>query len=122
MESLLRNLSSYMILKNIEASSGAAKPKMRTDMIKQIEDFRKVCDKRDSKMMYSPLLEEVIEGEKTFVGALEKLGPKSFMIQNVHIFGRNPYERHGSAGLEEDAAYLDLKIAELYHDNRRDKQ
>lgn len=115
MEELLRNLSLYMVLKNIESSLGPAKPDMRKEMIKQIDDFREVCDKRDSKMLYSPLLEEVIGGEKTFAGELEKLGPKSFMTQNMHIFGRNPHDKYGGVGLEKDAAYLDQKIAELYH-------
>lgn len=64
-----------------------------------------------SSKNYSPLLEEVISGETTFMQRAAEIGFIPIARQNLHIFHEPFYLDEFFA----DVKYLDNKIRELYH-------
>ncbi len=60
---------------------------------------------------YSPLLEEVIAGNTTFVQRMAEIGSIPVARQNMHVFHEPLYLEE----FFEDVKYLDRKISELYH-------
>jgi len=98
------------VLKHIEDALVHAKPETTNRaMIETVEYFRKYrIEAKAHNLKFGPLLEEVIVGQKTFAGEMERLGPHKFLGENLYLFGGNVF-------LNEEIKYLDVKLAELYH-------
>ena len=115
-------------INNIERASGLS-PETRDTALKEIiegyrglvkqkeEEAERICKSRGEKNYYRPLLEKVIAGETTFMGAYNKLPPFTrptlwdfyFFPGNEDLIGSN-----NLCDAQDDMEVLDRTIQRLY--------